>query len=135
MQQSNTNINNILASKTQHLAMPDNFALYLTPHQGILLHWQADNVTSGQLWSQLTAKGDKSCQIINFNKGNDFRPLSIEVEANTEYFASFSPLDSQALIQALAFQGSFSLCGYDFSLKGSQSVLGKHNSYAAFLEK
>ncbi len=135
IQQSNISGSKLIASRTQHLVMPDNFDLYLTPYKGILLHWQADSVATGQLWSQLTTKGDKSCQLINFNQGNDLRPLTIMVENNTEYFASFSPLDTQALIQALAFQGSFSLCGYDFSLKGSQAVLGKHNSYAFFLDK
>lgn len=135
MQQSINQASNLLASKSQYLAMPDNFDLYLTPYQGILLHWQADEVTNGQLWSQFTTEGDKSCQVINFNKGNDFRPLTIEVDNNTDYFASFSPLDTQALIKALAFRGSFSLCGYKFSLKGTQAVLGKHNSYAPFLEE
>jgi len=135
LQQGNSRASQLMASKTQYLAMPDNFDLYLTPYQGILLHWQADIVANGELWSQLTTKGDKSCKVINFNKGNSFRPLTIDVEKGTEYFASFSPLDTQALIKAIAFQSNFSLCGYDFSLKGSQAILGKHNSYAPFLEK
>jgi len=135
LRQGKNEITELIAGKTQYLAMPDNFDLYLTPHRGILLHWQADEVSNGQLWSQLSTNGDNSCQVINFNKGNDFRPLTVEVENNTEYFASFSPLDTQALIRALAFRGNFSLCGYDFSLKGSQTALGKHDSYAGFLEK
>lgn len=130
-----SNVNQILASKSQHLPMPDNFELYLTPYQGVLLHWQADSVKNGSLWSQLTTKGDKTCQMIHFNKDNDFRPLSVEVENNTDYFAIFSPIDTPELIKALAFRGSFSLCGYDFSLKGSQAALGKHGSYAPFLDR
>jgi uncharacterized membrane protein YhaH (DUF805 family) len=134
-QRNDMNTTSLLSEKAHFLAMPDNFDLYLTPYQGILLHWQADEVDNGELWSQLTTKGDKSCQSINFNKGSDFRPLNIEVTNNIDYFASFSPLDSKALIQALALQSNFSLCGYKFSLKGSQAALGKHNSYRRFLDK
>ncbi|KGJ96249.1 hypothetical protein [Colwellia psychrerythraea] len=127
--------NDILANKKYLLAMPDNFNLYLSEYQGIIIHWQADQVSTGQLWSLSSAKGDKSCQSIKFNKGSPLRPLSVLVENGSEYFASFSPLDSQELVQALAFRGKFSLCGYSFSLKGSQAVLGKHNQYAPFLDK
>mgnify|MGYP001592775578 FL=1 len=116
------------------LVMPDNFSLYLSQHQGVVINWQADEVSSDVLWSQFSAQGDESCQQISFDKGKPIRTLSVNVErkdaANTDYFASFSPLDSQALIQALAFRGKFSLCGYDFSLKGSQSALGKNENYA-----
>ena len=122
-------------NKAHLLAMPDNFNLYLSEYQGVIIHWQADQVANGELWSQFSSTGDKSCQIIKFNKGSSIRPLSVLVENDSEYFASFSPLDSAELIQALAFRGKFSLCGYSFSLKGSQSVLGKHNQYAPFLEQ
>ncbi|WP_138140305.1 hypothetical protein [Colwellia psychrerythraea] len=125
----------ILANKNHLLAMPDNFNLYLSEYQGVIIHWQADQVANGELWSQLSTNGDKSCQSIKFNKGSSIRPLTVLVENGSEYFASFSPLDSGELIQALAFRGKFSLCGYSFSLKGSQAVLGKHNLYAPFLEQ
>lgn len=126
---------NILINKSHLLAMPDNFNLYLSEYQGVIIHWQADQVANGELWSQLSTNGDKSCQRIKFNKGSSIRPLTVLVENGSEYFASFSPLDSGELIQALAFRGKFSLCGYSFSLKGSQAVLGKHNQYAAFLDQ
>lgn len=124
------------------LSMPDNFSLYLSQHQGISINWQADEVSTPLLWSQSSAQGDKSCQQISFNKGNPIRTLMVEVENNAldsngvynNYFASFSPLDSKALIQSLAFRGSFSLCGYDFSLKGSQAALGKNKHYANWVE-
>ena len=116
------------------LTMPDNYTLYLSKHKGITINWQADEVTNTLLWSQLTAQGDESCKQVSFNKGEPIRTMSVQVEKyagiNTDYFASFSPLDSQTLIQALAFRGSFSLCGYNFSLKGSQAVLGKNEHYA-----
>ncbi|MEY8215206.1 MAG: hypothetical protein RPR97_12095 [Colwellia sp.] len=126
---------NILTNKNHLLTMPDNFNLYLSEYQGVIIHWQADQVANGELWSQLSTSGDKSCQSIKFNKGSSIRPLTVLVENGSEYFASFSPLDSGELIQALAFRGKFSLCGYSFSLKGSQAVLGKHNQYAPFLDK
>lgn len=117
------------------LVMPDSFDLYQSPYRGIIVHWQADEETNGSLWSQFTAKGDKSCQVIDFNKGDDIRTLSVQVENNSDYFASFSPLDSEKLIRALAYRGSFSLCGYKFSLKGSQAALGKNSQYGHFLSK
>jgi len=130
-----SNAIDIIDSKSQLLAMPDNFNLYLSKYQGVIIHWQADEVANGELWSQLSAKGDKSCQNIQFNKGAPLRPLSVSVKNSSEYFASFSPMDSAELIKALAFRGKFSLCGYSFSLKGSQGALGKHAHYANFLEQ
>jgi hypothetical protein len=120
----------------QHLlAMPDKFNVYLSQYQGLIIHWQADNTNVSELWSQLSNQGDKSCQQITFNKGKAIRSLSVKVENNIEYFANFSPLDTGELIKALAFRGKFSLCGYNFSLKGSQALFGKHNQYAVFLEQ
>ena len=126
---------NIFSNKGQLLAMPDNFNLYLSTFQGIIIHWQADQVESGELWSQATATGDESCQAIKFNKGSSLRPLNVLVENGSDYYASFSPMDSKELVRALAFRGKFSLCGYSFSLKGSQAALGKNNNYAHYLDK
>ncbi len=117
--------------------MPDNFTLFLSQHQGVIINWQADEVSANALWSQHSAQGDESCKYISFNKGKPIRPLSVEVEqlhgTNNNYFAYFSPLDSQTLVQALAFRGKFTLCGYNFSLKGSQAALGKNAHYANWL--
>ncbi|GAA6171164.1 hypothetical protein NBRC116592_08340 [Colwellia sp. KU-HH00111] len=120
------------------LAMPDNYTLYLSEHRGITINWQADEVNTALLWSQETAKGDGSCKEISFNKGVSIRTLMVQVEtnsgANTDYFASFSPLDSKTLIKALAFGSKFSLCGYQFSLKGSQAAIAINDQYASWLE-
>ena len=125
-------------SRNHQLTMPDNYTLYLSEHQGISINWQAEEVSDTALWSQLTAQGDESCKEISFNKGDPIRTVLVQVEnsggANIDYFASFSPLDSQALIQALAFRGNFTLCGYDFSLKGSQAALGKNKQYAQWVD-
>jgi hypothetical protein len=124
-----------IIDKQYLLAMPDNFNLYLSQYQGLIVQWQADNTNVSELWSQLSNQGDKSCQQITFNKGKSIRPISVNVENSKDYFANFSPLDTGELIKALAFRGDFSLCGYNFSLKGSQALLGKHNQYALFLEQ
>lgn len=136
--------NQSVLERHQPLSMPDNFTLFLSQHQGIIINWQADEVSTPLLWSQSSAKGEDSCQTINFNKGKPIRTLMVEVEGDVNlaagtklynnYFASFSPLDSKALIQALAFRGSFSLCGYDFSLKGSQAALTKNKHYADWVD-
>ncbi|TYK66362.1 DUF805 domain-containing protein [Colwellia echini] len=123
----------LVADRDHLLGMPDNFNLYLSQYKGLIIHWQADKVNDGERWSLASAKGDKSCQEISFNKGDSIRPLAVLVENGGEYFASFSPLDSAELIQALAFRGNFTLCGYNFSLKGTQAILGKNNQYAPFL--
>lgn len=134
----NQNKANIIATKfpkrSNPLPMPDNYSLYLSEHRGVSINWQADETNQSVFWSQLTAKGDESCKEISFNKGEAIRTLSVQIEnlagVNNNYFANFSPLDSQKLIQALAFRGSFSLCGYKFSLKGSQAALATNKEYA-----
>jgi hypothetical protein len=120
------------------LTMPDNYTLYLSDHRGISINWQADEVDETVLWTQLTAQGDESCKEISFNKGEPIRTLSVQVEksngSNVNYFANFSPLDSKTLIQALAFRGNFTLCGYNFSLKGSQAALAGNKQYAQWVD-
>jgi hypothetical protein len=114
--------------------LPDNFSLMLSQYQGLIIHWQANNNNETTLWKISSATGDKTCQAISFNKGDEFRTTEVVVEQKNKYYASFSPLDTKALIQAIAFRGSFSLCGYTFSLKGSQAALGKHLDYAELVE-
>jgi cell division protein FtsL len=116
------------------LEMPDNFTLYLTQYNGLIIHWQADEPSKEQRWSIKTAQGDESCQSIRFNKGESFRILTVSVENSLDHFASFSPLDTHKLLQAIAFRGSFSLCDFKFSLKGSQTALGKNSHYADLID-
>lgn len=123
--------------KLEHLyplLMPDNFTLYLSQYHGLIIYWQGDASSSKQYWSIASAQEDDSCQSIRFNKGKTFRALSVNVENEIDHYASFSPLDTQPLLQAIAFRGSFSLCDFTFSLKGSQAALNKNNQYAEFIE-
>ena len=116
------------------LAMPDSYWLLLNNHQGLTLQWQADEAEQPLLWSQATAEGDMSCQAITFNNGDKIRTLEVTVEDGIDYHASFSPLDTALIIEGLAMRGSFKLCGYDFSLKGSQRALNSNPTFARFLE-
>ncbi len=116
------------------LEMPDNFTLYLSQYNGVILHWQATAAELNPLWSQTTAKGEESCKTITFNNKEKYRTLEVIVEDQQNHYASFSPLDTANLLKAMALRGSFTLCGFKFSLKGSQAILGKHSHYADFID-
>ncbi len=119
--------------RENELLLPDDFTLFTSLYGGLIINWQADNTAKTTLWDIRQAKGDKSCRQIEFNNGESTRTTSVEVEHQENYFAQFSPLDTQILIKNIAAKNNFSLCGYTFSLKGSQAVLGKHPYYAEIL--
>lgn len=116
------------------VTLPDNFTVLLSDFDGLIIHWQADETDITQLWTIERAQGDTSCQQITFNDNSKFRTTSVLVEQTSDYYAQFSPLDTKLILQALAFRGSFELCGYKFSLKGSQAALGKNAPYADYID-
>lgn len=116
--------------RIEQLDMPDNFTLFFNQYGGLVINWQADEPSAKQAWSIITAQGDESCQKIHFNKGEAFRTLAVTVENKLNHYANFSPLDTQKLLQAIAFRGNFTLCDFKFSLKGSQAALNKNSKYA-----
>jgi len=121
-------------SDFQHqLTLPDNFSIMTSPDKGIVIHWQADVKDNREIWALATATGDNSCQDIAFNKGEVIRTYRVSV-MDRAYYAYFSPLDTKALIKNIAFKNTFALCGYKFSLKGSQATLGKSIFYASLIE-
>jgi len=122
-----------LLARSHQVTLPDDFSLFVSPFGGITVQWQGDAISEQYLWQQVTAQGDKSCKEVDFNNGDKIRTLSVKQENGSDYLANFSPLDTKAIIKNVAFRGSFSLCGYQFSLKGSQSVLGKHDYYSTFI--
>ncbi|WP_440873809.1 hypothetical protein [Thalassotalea sp. PLHSN55] len=126
-------IEQVPVERLAKITLPDDFSLMLSSYDGLTIEWQADQSEQNLLWSQQTASGDKSCSVIRFNNGDEIRTLTVDVESGSQYFANFSPLDSKKIVKSLALRGSFTLCGYSFSLKGSQAVLGKHAKYADFL--
>jgi len=117
------------------LVMPSGFTLLMTTHNGLVLKWPSKQTTAkaGQLWSQKNAEGQKNCQLIEFNGHQSIRTLSVSLDSNQYYNAIFSPLDTSALLQSIAFKRSFTLCGYTFSLTGSQAALGKNQHYAGYI--
>lgn len=123
-----------LDEKLHKIDLPDSFSLMFNQYQGVIIHWQSDKTEQTQIWSLKSARGDNSCEKITFNNGESFRPYEVTTEMGENYYASFSPLDTKGLLQAIAFRGNFSLCGYKFSLKGSQAALGKNNHYAQFID-
>ena len=112
------------------LILPDEFSLMTTSHEGLVIHWQADENQEKILWNIRQAIGDKSCKSIQFNNKSTYRTTFVKVEERIEYYAEFSPLDLKNLIGDIAKHNSFLLCGYSFSLAGSQASLNKNIYYA-----
>ncbi|AZQ84076.1 hypothetical protein EKO29_08625 [Colwellia sp. Arc7-635] len=115
------------------LTLPDNFSIMTSPENGIILHWQADNDENDEVWSLATAVGNKNCENISFSKGEIIRTYRVNIIDNG-YYAHFSPLDTNAIINNIVFKNTFSLCEYSFSLKGSQAALGKSDFYGELIQ-
>ncbi len=112
--------------------MPDGFSVLLDG-DALLLKWLGERGQPRLLWSLITAKGDSSCQTVAFNNGSEYRALEVKLLPDTSTVARFSPLDTQAIIKDIAMRGSLSLCGYQFSLKGSQAALAKEAAFRPYL--
>ena len=135
--EAKTPVNEVISPVTirnSRITFSDNFSILLSQYKGIIINWQADSVEKSDIWDINTAQGDKTCKEIVFNNGTKFRTLSVTAENSSDYFANFSPLDTKRLLKEVAFRGKFSLCGYSFSLKGSQATLGKHSDYANMID-
>jgi hypothetical protein len=117
------------------LEMPNNYFLMTDANQSLIIHWPsyAENIDAA-LWSILTAKGEPSCENLRFNDNTSFRANLVEIENAGDHYASFSPLDTEALIRAIAAKGNFSLCGYEFSLKGSTAAINSSPIFSVYLE-
>lgn len=122
-----------LPLRENKITLPDDFSLMTTPFNGLIIHWQADEMNKQVLWDIRQALGEESCKTITFNNKDTFRTTVVEIEKSTEYFAEFSPLDTKNIIKSLAVRNTFTLCGYEFSLKGSQATLGKNAFYGTLL--
>ena len=120
-------------TRLSRVDFPGQFSLMLSEYKGLIIHWQSDNTDNNEVWSIHSAQGEKLCQNIIFDHDKKIRTTTVTIEANN-YFANFSPLDTVALIQAIALKKSFSLCGVSFSLKGSHALLGKHVDYAELIQ-
>ncbi|MGL6121752.1 MAG: hypothetical protein ACRC1W_01690, partial [Shewanella sp.] len=114
------------------LALPDGFSVALEDDI-LILRWQGEKGEVHNLWSLATAKGDKTCSQLSFNSGTGYRPVTVDLKADFATEARFSPLDTQAIIIGLARRSNISLCGYKFSLKGSQAILEQNRTFADYI--
>ncbi|ABV34950.1 conserved hypothetical protein [Shewanella sediminis HAW-EB3] len=118
--------------KRDEVKLPDGFSLILE-HDLLVMRWLGETEEPGTIWSLATAQGDKTCAHLIFNNGTRYRPVTVEQMPDTGIEARFSPLDTESIISDIARRGSVKLCGYDFSLKGSQSALAKSGSFIPYL--
>ena len=121
----------LLAAKERinKIQLPDNFWVMLDQHNALTVAWQGDLQTDGEIWSAMTAIGDRECVEIRFNDGDSYRTMRVEVKNQGDYYADFSPVDTLAVVEAIAKKSRFSLCGFDFSLKGTQALLMSNKAY------
>ena len=115
------------------VSMSDDFDVATNQYNGLVISWEVTGAASGEVWSLASAKGKPGCDVIKFDKGQPYRTVSVEVR-NNYYHAYFSPLDSTALVKAIAYRNNFSLCDFDFSLKGTQKQLMSVDTYADWLQ-
>ncbi|QBF83441.1 hypothetical protein EXU30_12585 [Shewanella maritima] len=99
----------------------------------LIIRWLGAEGTPQNLWQLAAASGDSSCSHLRFNNGNQYRPMTVDLVDDSGTEARFSPLDNGAIIKDIALRGSFKLCGYDFSLKGSQAALMRQPEFAKLL--
>lgn len=116
------------------LALPDGFSVALEDDI-LIMRWLGEKGEAQNLWSLATAKGDKTCSLLSFNNGTDYRPVTVDLKADSATEARFTPLDTQAIIVDLARRGSISLCGYKFSLKGSQAILEQNRTFGDYIAR
>ncbi|WP_144212150.1 hypothetical protein [Shewanella donghaensis] len=123
----------LTSNETARVKLPDGFWLIL--QQDILVvRWMGDEGDAQPIWRLDTAKGDKSCAELIFNDGSKIRPVTVDLMADSGTEAKFSPLDNKKLINNVAMRGSFKLCGYNFSLKGSQATLSSEPAFERFIK-
>lgn len=121
-----------IASDRVTLEMPDGFSVALEGDV-LIMRWLGEQGKTQNIWSLATAQGDKTCRALVFNNGTEYRPMTVDLKADSATEARFSPLDSAGIIADLARRGSIGLCGYKFSLKGSQAILEQNRTFADFL--
>lgn len=124
----------IAASDRVTLDLPDGFSVALE-QDVLIIRWLGERDKPQNLWSITTAKGDKSCSALVFNNGTEYRTITVDLLADSATEARFTPLDTASIITDLARRGSIGLCGYKFSLKGSQAVLEPNRAFGTYLAR
>lgn len=134
------NIEPIVTEKKRlnKLEMPDQFWIMHDQNDAITIGWEGSLVsgeaTGFEYWSAATAIGDKDCISLSFTLGEKIRTLDVTVKNGGDYYASFSPVDSEVLIKSIANKDRFKLCGYEFKLNGTRAILTKNSKYSGYLK-
>lgn len=118
----------------QMVKLPDGFWLALEGDV-LILRWLGDTGDAQNLWRLASAVGDKTCAELEFNDGSQFRPMTVDLLADGATEAKFTPLDKYVMVNNIALRGDFKLCGYKFSLKGSQAALMKNPQFETLLSQ
>ncbi|MGB6135412.1 MAG: DUF805 domain-containing protein [Shewanella sp.] len=118
----------------QMVKLPDGFWLALEGDV-LILRWLGDAGDTQNLWRLASAVGDKTCAELEFNDGSKFRPITVDLLADGATEARFTPLDKNVMVNNIALRGDFKLCGYKFSLKGSQAALMKNPQFETLLSQ
>ncbi|MFT6733590.1 MAG: hypothetical protein ACJAS9_001779 [Polaribacter sp.] len=130
-----TSVSVFKKDRLHKLEMPDNFWLMLDQNNALTIGWQGDLKKDGNYWSAITGKGDKTCTDLDFNLGEKIRSLEVTIKASEDYYADFSPVDTKQIILSIANKDRFKLCGYEFELKGTRSLLRQYKFYRDFLSQ
>ncbi|MEZ9139978.1 MULTISPECIES: hypothetical protein [unclassified Shewanella] len=123
----------VTINDTTRVKLPDGFWLILED-EVLVLRWLGDEGDAQSIWRLDTAEGDKRCAEMTFNDGSKFRPMQVDLMADSGTEARFSPLDNSRIINNVAMRGSFKLCGYNFSLKGSQATLSSQPAFEKYIK-
>ena len=130
----------LVKERLNKLEMPDQFWVMHDQNDSITIAWEGDIKAVSQLgengsyWSATTGKGDRDCVDLYFILGERIRTLSVTVKNGGDYYADFSPVDSQTIIRSIADKDRFKLCGYEFKLNGTGSLLRKNTYYYQYLK-
>ncbi|MBB1360800.1 DUF805 domain-containing protein [Shewanella sp. SR44-4] len=122
------------ASIRQMIKLPDGFWLALEG-EILIVRWLGESGDKQNLWRLATAIGDKTCTNLEFNDGSRYRPITVDLLDDGASEARFTPLDKDAIVNHVALRGSFKLCGYEFSLKGSQATLMQNPQFEMILSQ
>tara|TARA_R110001583_G_scaffold162071_2_gene314238 strand:+ start:1030 stop:2319 length:1290 start_codon:yes stop_codon:yes gene_type:complete len=122
------------ASIRQMVKLPDGFWLALEG-EILIVRWLGESGDKQSLWRLATAIGDKTCANLEFNDGSRYRPITVDLLDDGASEARFTPLDKDAIVNHVALRGNFKLCGYEFSLKGSQATLMQNPQFEMILSQ
>lgn len=126
--------------RSNKIEMPDQFWIMLDQNDAMSIAWEGDFKSNSDLaeensyWSAYTGLGDTDCINLHFSLGENIRTLSVTVNNGGDYYADFSPVDTATIIKSIADKDRFKLCGYEFTLKGTRSLLRSNKKYAEYLK-